>query len=484
MSRQSGRNRRRVTWGRALAVGAGAGVAAWGLSRAARARPAPLPEGPPHRIVVLGGGFGGTSFLSELHRRLGRQSRLHVLMVDRNNVNLITPLLYQVATGVLDPDHVTYPLRPRVRQLGARFQESVVQGIDLDARQVITDDGPIPYDTLVVSLGSVANFFGMRDIAERALTLKTLGDGITLRNRIIDVFEEAAVTSDPARRAELLTFDIVGAGATGVEFATALDGLIDRVLLRDYPEIRADEVRIRVIEALDHVVPEMSPRVSHLVANRLGSRNIQVLLNKSVAGLDDGRLRTRDGSLLAAGTIIWTAGVRSNPIVANLPGDHARGGRIGVNEFLQLPDHPEVFCIGDNTYFADSDSPRGVPPNAPAAIQMGQATARNVERALRGWPLEPFKYVPRGELLALGRNHAVVNTHGILFDGWPGWVVWRAYYLYALMDSENRAGVVTDWAFAYLARRRESGRLICAPAMAEEEGITPEAAIRMGQTNL
>lgn len=484
MRRQSGRSGRGASWGRTLAAGAGVGVAAWGLSRAVRPRPAPLPDGPMHRVVVLGGGFGGTTFLSELHRRLGSQPRLDVLMVDRNNVNLFTPLLYQVATGMVDPDHVTYPLRSRVRRLGARFQESAVQGIDLDARQVVTDDGPIAYDTLVVSLGSVANFFGMREIAERALTLKTLGDGIALRNRIVDVFEEAEVTQDPERRAELLTFDIVGAGATGVEFATSLDGLIHHILLRDYPGIQPEEVRIRVIEALDHVVPEMSPAVSRLVAKRLEHRDIQVLLNKAVTGVEDGRLRTKDGSLLAAGTIIWTAGVRTNPIAGRLPGGHARGGRVCVNEFLQLPDRPEVYCIGDNTYFPDGESPRGVPANAPAAIQMGQAAARNVEHALRGRPLEPFQYVSRGELLALGRSHAVVNTHGILFDGPPAWVLWRAYYLFELMGMENRAGVLTDWAFAYLARRRESGRLVCQPAMAEEEGVTPEAAVRMGQTNV
>ncbi|NLC58747.1 MAG: NAD(P)/FAD-dependent oxidoreductase [Armatimonadetes bacterium] len=429
--------------------------------------------------MVLGAGFAGVAFMDALWEALGPQPRIDLRLIDRNNFKLFTPLLYQVATGLVSPDNISYPVRRRTRRRGARFQESLVQGIDLEARRVLTDDGPVPYDTLVVALGSVTNFFGMQDVARHALTLKTLGDGITVRNRLIDAFEEADVTTDPERRRALLTFNIVGAGATGVELATAIDNLINLVLLRDYPGINAEEVRIRLIEALDRAVPEMSEGVCRFTAKRLAERHIELRLGDPVVGLEGDRLRTRSGNLLPPGTTIWTAGVRANPVARGLPVEHGQGGRVVVTDTLQLPGHPEVFCVGDNALITDPATGRPVPPNAPAAIQMAQATARNVARRLRGEPLQPFRYHFKGELLSLGRNHAVLHLGGLLLDGFPAWVVWRAFYLTELMGMENRVGVMADWAFAYLSRLRESGRLICEPALAEEEGVMPTLAGRM-----
>ncbi len=461
----------RLMW--RMAAGAGAGFAAWQLSRRVR-QGEPLPEGPPHRIVVLGAGFGGMAFLEEIHRRLGIQQRLDVLLVDRNNFNLFTPMLYQVATGLVDPDHITYPLRSRVRAAGARFQESVVQGIDVPNRRVLTDDGPIPYDTLVVALGSVTNFFGMREVARRSLTLKTLGDAVTLRNRIIDAFEQADVTPDPWLRRELLTFNIVGAGATGVELATSIDNLVRLILLRDYPKVQPDEVRIRLIEALDRPVSEMSPGVSELAGRHLRERQIELLLGTPVEGIDGSRLRMADGSTLFPGSIIWTAGVHANPVVGSLASPQGPLGRVEVTDTLQLPGHPEIYCIGDSALTCDPNTGRPVPPNAPAAIQMGESVARNVERHLRGGSPQPFRYRYEGELLSLGRNRAIVHYKGLLFDGFPAWVLWRGFYLGQLMGWENRVGVLTDWLFAYFARRRESARLAVEPALLQEEGIVPE----------
>lgn len=462
-----------------MAAGAGVGLAGWQLARRAR-RPRPLPQGPNHRVVVLGAGFGGIAFIEELHRRLGTQQRLDVLLVDRKNYNLFTPMLYQVATGLVEPDHITYPLRDRVQRAGANFQESIVQDIDLEGRRVITDDGPIGYDTLVVAVGSVTNFFGMQDMARDSLTLKTLGDAIAIRNRIVDLFERADVTPDPEQRRELLTFNVVGAGATGMELATAMDDLFRVVMLCDYPHIRRQDVRIRMVEAQDRAVPEMDAGVSRLAVRNLQARGIQLLLGVPVAGIEGRRLRLKDGSLLAPGSTFWTAGVRANALVNGLPADHGHSGRVKVDDFLQLPEHPEVFCIGDVAEIADPRTRRPVPPNAPAAIQMGQWTARNIEALLRGAEPEPFRYRFEGELLSLGRNRAIVHYHSLLFNGLPAWVLWRAFYMSQLMGWENRAGVFTDWIFTYFTRRRETARLTFELSPVEE-GII-RGGPQMGET--
>ncbi|MBI3944928.1 MAG: NAD(P)/FAD-dependent oxidoreductase [Armatimonadetes bacterium] len=464
---------------RNIALGAGAGLIAWQAARRLRA-PEPLPDGPRQRLVVLGAGFGGMALLDALHERLGRQPRLEVLLLDRNNFNLFTPMLYQVTTGLVDPDNITYPLRARVRERGARFQESVVQGIDLDARCVLTDDGPVGYDLLVVALGSVTNFFGMDAVARRAFTLKTLGDGVALRNHVIDRFERADVTADPERRRELLTFNIIGAGATGVELATSLESLFEQIMLRDYPNVRREEIRIRLVEAKDRALPEMSPGVGQLATRRLAERRIQLLLNVPVVGIEGGRLRTGDERLLAPGTNIWTAGVRAHPIVAALPGDRGPGARVRVNEFLQIPGHPEVYCIGDAALVTDPETGTPVPPNAPAAIQMGRAVAASIERSLRGQPPQPFRYRFEGELLSLGRHRAIVHYRGLLFDGFPAWALWRGFYISQLMGWENRVGVLTDWAFAYLARRRESARLAFLPERVEASASEQLSVSRRG----
>lgn len=410
------------------------------------------------RVVVLGAGFGGMSAARTLATQKDGED-LDVLLVDRQNFHLFTPILYQVATGGVTPDNVAHPIRYVARNKGFRFQESTVESIDVENRQVHTDDGAIPYDYLVVAVGSTTNFFGIDAVQEHSLTLKTLGDGIGIRNRVLDALERADVEQDPEARRALLTFVIVGAGYTGVELGSSLRDLLMTVLLKDYPTIRPEEIRVMLVEAVGRVMTGFDDSLVESATKTMREKGVEIRLNTPVNRVEPEGVYTADGELIPSATVIWTAGVRANALIGDLPGQKGRDGRVSVNDCLQVEGHENIFVIGDSAAYVMPGEERPLPANAPIAIAAGKTAGKNVLHALRGEPLEPLKYRREGQLVALGRNNAVVELFGkVKVTGLLGWFMWRAVYFYKLTGVKNQLGVLLDWAFG-LAGTRETNTL-------------------------
>src|SRR5690606_23900724 len=286
------------------------------------------------------------------------------------------------------------------------FLMAEVQGIDLEQRQVLTSRGPLPYDYLILAAGSQTNFFRMESVEAHAFELKTIGQAVTLRSHILRLFEEAQREPDSERRRAMLTFVVVGGGPTGIEFAGALAELIYGVLVKDYPRMDFSEVRIVLLEALDRLLPAFPEALQTYARQRLEAKGVEVRLEAAVVRASPNRGYLKDGTSIPTRTLVWTAGVRAHDLVQHLGVATARGGRVVVEPTLQLPGHPEVFCIGDLAYLED-DEGKPLPQVAPVAIQQGEHAARNLRRLLAGQPLLPFRYHDRGTMVTIGRNAAV-----------------------------------------------------------------------------
>lgn len=402
-------------------------------------------------VVVAGAGFGGIAVLNAL-RDAGLDGA-DILLIDQHNYHLFTPLLYQVATGSVDDQHIAYPLRPFCAGIPAEFLCTTIRGVNLVDQVVETDAGRIRYDYLVLALGSQTNYFGMHEVEREALGLKTIPAASSIRARIIDSVERAAVASDPEERRWLLTFAVVGAGATGVELVASLDDLLRNNLLPYYPSLRGEEPRIVLIEAMDTILPGTTPRMRAIAERRLKDLGIDIRLKTAVAGVRNGALVTRAGDEIAAATLIWTAGIRPNPVAASLPVEKSRDGRIVVDEYLRIPSAPNVFALGDNAFVPDQNSGAPLPANASVAVREGAAVGRNLVRLLTGHPLEPFVFRSPGEMIALGRGHAAATIGPVAFGGLPAWLVWRVFHLSQIMGVRSRVGVTLDWTAALLSRR-------------------------------
>jgi NADH dehydrogenase len=404
--------------------------------------------------VVLGGGFGGLHLVRRLERRL-RRGEIELTLVDRQNYHLFTPLLYQVCTGELPPHAVAYPLRDATAPAGFRFLQSEIAAIDLDKRSVGTADGELRYDHLVIALGSVTNDYGIPGVRENALPVKWLADAEALKRHVLDIFEAAATESDLARRRELLTFVIVGAGPVGVELSSSLRDLMDHTLRRIYPSIDFyNDVAIHLIESAERVIPGMDPRLSRIAMKRLEQQRIRVLVRTLVSEITPGAVHTKDGAQLRARTIVWSGGVKVNPLVAMLDLPKAKDGRILVDDRFRASGRDDVLALGDAAYFEHRG--KGLPQLAQVAVLQAPAAARNVAALVRGEAPRPFVYQRKGDLVALGRTQAgaeLVGLGGIVMGGFPAWTVWRINYLMQLLGVRNRGTLLLEWILSYFAGR-------------------------------
>jgi NADH dehydrogenase len=419
--------------------------------RSLRLRDASAAHG--RNIVVLGAGFGGLNAAAELLHRLPPASGWRITLVDRHNYFLFTPLLYHAATGLVDPSSILFPVRTLSHAENFSFREATVQAVDLRRQVVHLDDGQLSYDHLVLALGSVTNFFGQEEQARAALTIKTAADAVSVRNRIIDAFEAADIAEGPEERRKCLTFVVVGGGATGIELAGAIRGLVTGTLARQYPHVRPEEVRIVVFEALQEILPGLPRELAAYSAQRLGELGVELRLGCPVARVDRDGLTTREGERVPSRTVIWAAGVRPAPIAERLEVPRLKNGRIEVDEHLQVRGVPNVYALGDIAACLDPESEKPLPPTAQVAVQQGKALAEILLARLERREAPPFRYAPQGELVSLGRHDAVAEVKGVRLTGLPAWVLWRAVYLTKLMGFRNRLSVALDWSFAYLYQR-------------------------------
>lgn len=404
-------------------------------------------------VVVVGAGFGGLRAARALKR-----APVNVVLVDRHNYHLFQPLLYQVATAGLEPEEIARPVRAILRgQKNFDFRMTEVTGLDLVERRLVTTAGPIDYDYLILAIGGETNFFGLESVRRHGFGLKDVGEAVSIRNHVLQCFEEAMLERDPERRRALVTFVVVGGGPTGVEMAGALSELIRLVLVKDYPRLEVKDVRVLLLEATDRVLAAMPERLREAAVDTLLRKHVEVRFAAAVAEYDGARVRLRGGDVIPARTVIWAAGAQAAGLAGRLGLATARQGRLLVEPTLQVPGRPEVYVIGDAAYLESDGQP--LPMMAPVALQMAETAARNIRRQLRGEPPQPFRYRDPGSLATIGRNAAVAHIHGIQFKGFPAWVAWLVVHIIQLIGFRNKLLVLLNWAWDYFFYER-GARLI------------------------
>jgi len=396
------------------------------------------------RVVILGAGFAGLGAVREL-----RLAPVEVTWVDRNNYHAFLPLLYQVAAAELEPDAIAYPARTILRAWrNTRFLLAEVSELDLAGKTVGDGQHRLAYDFLVIALGSAHNFFSIPGAVEKAYPLKTMREGVLLRNQILRCFERASTETDAEARRRLLTFTIVGGGPTGVEFAGALAELVRGPLERDFPELNLREVRLLLIESEPVLLPHTPTRLRDYTQHRLARMGIEVLVDSKVSEVTADFVLLKGGKRISTATVIWTAGVQGAPQAKQWGLPLGRGGRVVVEPTLQLPGHPEVYVAGDLAYVEHEGKP--LTQIAPVALQEGTTAARNICRQLSGQRAEAFRYRDRGTMVVIGRNAAIAQLRGgHNCTGWPAWLLWLGVHLFNLIGFRNRLVVMINWAWDY-----------------------------------
>ena len=401
------------------------------------------------RVVILGCGFGGLWAAQGL-----RKAQVQLTVVDRTNHHLFTPLLYQVATAGLSAPSISAPIRHILSgQRNATVLLGEAAAVDVAARKVRLEDGEdIPYDRLIVATGSINTYFGHDDWAASAPALKTLEDAMDIRRRVLLAFEHAERETDGARRAQWLTFVVIGAGATGVELAGTLAEIARRTLHGEFRRFDPRNTRVVLVEGTDRVLPPYPPELSEKARLQLERLGVTVWLGKRVTGIDAEGV-TLGSERISSRNVLWAAGVTSSPLGRSLGAPVDRSGRVQVAPDLSVPGHPEIFVVGDLA------AVEGVPGIAPAAKQMGRLAAKNVVLSLKNGQTLPFVYRDYGQLATIGRNAAVAMIGRLHFSGYPAWLLWLLAHVYFLINFRNRLTVMIDWAWAYWTFER-SARIV------------------------
>jgi NADH dehydrogenase len=400
----------------------------------------------PTRIVVLGGGFGGLHTAIHLEKLLGDDPDVQITLVSHDNFFLFTPMLHEVAASDLDITHIVSPIRTLLKRTAVFIGD--VESIDLDDRRVRVAHGfdrhrhELAFDHLVVALGSITNFYGLPGLEQRALTMKTLGDAIHLRNRVIATLEEAD-TECQGDNDGLLTFVVAGGGFAGVETIAGLNDFV-RDGLRFFPRISPDRVRMVLVHSGPVILPELGEKLGVYTQRRLRERGIDILTNARVARLSDLGVQLADGTSIPSRLVVWTAGTSPHPLIHELPCLLDRG-RIVVEETLAVPNRPGVWALGDCAVVPDPRTGKPHPPTAQHALREARTVARNIAGAIRGRPPEKFTFRTIGQLAAIGHRTGVARIFGFNFSGFVAWWLWRTIYLSKLPRLEKKVRVAIDW---------------------------------------
>jgi NADH:ubiquinone reductase (H+-translocating) len=402
------------------------------------------------RVVIIGAGFGGLNAA----KALANKPSVEVLLVDRENYHLFQPLLYQVAAANIEQEAIAYPLRGLTRHWrNTHYRMAEVRSVDLERREVLTEDGTLPYDYLILAAGAVTNFFGNVTVERAACDLKYLHDAVDLRNHILTCFEQAAKEDDAEKRGALMTFVIVGAGPTGVEYAGALSELVRQVLTKDYPDVPVSQARIVLVDATEHVLATYEQPLQDYAIQRLNKIGVEVMLGKLVVDANDREICFKDGTRIPARTLVWSAGVKAAPLAETLGVERKQAGRVVVKPDLTLAGHPNVYVIGDMAYLEQDGAP--LPMVSPVAMQGGKYAGKHILASMKGKVLPPFRYFDKGTMAVIGRGKAVARIFGLNFRGFPAWVVWLALHLYYLIGFKNRLIVLLGWAYDYFTYDRK-----------------------------
>jgi NADH:ubiquinone reductase (H+-translocating) len=435
-----------------------------------------------HRVVILGGGFGGLNAARSLKR-----ADADVTLIDRRNFHLFQPLLYQVATGGLSPGEIASPLRYVLnRQKNTRVLLGEVVDIDVARREVVLkDNSRIPYDTLIVATGSTHSYFGHPEWAALAPGLKTVEDATEIRTRFLLAFERAEKETDPEERRANLTFVIVGGGPTGVELAGAIGEISRDTLKNDFRRINPADANIFLIEGTPRLLPPYPPALSEAAERSLIKLGVQTRTGSMVTGIDENGVTVNSGGKeirIAAKTVFWAAGVQASPLGGILAAHTGlkldRAGRVPVEPDLSIAGHPEILVIGDLAAFQQDG--KQLPGVAQTAIQQGHYAAKLIEHRLRGEKARPFHYFDKGNLATIGRNHAVADIGPFKFSGFLAWLIWLFIHLLNIVEFESRLLIAMQWAYDYFTHNR-GARLITGEWASRDEALGPKSFHETGR---
>jgi NADH:quinone reductase (non-electrogenic) len=432
-----------------------------------------------HRVVVIGGGFGGLQAVLRL-----RRAQVEITLVDRRNFHLFQPLTYQVATGALSPGEIAYPLRAifkrsrNVRVLMAEVADFDLENRELRLRSVAGVPAPasLAYDTLIVAGGSRYSYFGHEEWREHAAEVKSLESALVVRSRLLSAFEAAEEEVDSEQQARWLTFVVVGAGPTGVEMAGQIAELAHDSLRREFRSIDPSTARILLVEATDRILTSFPPSLSAKAERSLRKLGVTVLTARTVVEVDSAGVVIADGAgqseRVGARTVIWAAGVTASSLASRLAeltgAERDRAGRVTVEPDLTLPGHPEVFALGDMVRVKGADGePVTLPGVAPVAMQQGRYTAGVLRARLHGKHSAPFRYRDKGNLATIGRASAVADIKGLRLSGFLAWAAWLVVHLWYLIGFQNRLLVVIRWSFSFATHGR-GARLITELAQTDD----------------
>lgn len=397
------------------------------------------------RVVIVGGGFGGL----KLARKL-KNDNFQIVLLDKNNYHLFQPLLYQVATAGIEPSAISFPFR-KIFKKRKYFHIRICEAQRVIPEQNIleTSIGAIEYDYLVIATGCYTNYFGNDKMALHTMSLKTTAEALYNRNQVLESFEKAQNTSDLKEREKLMTFIIVGGGATGIELSGALAEMRKFILPQDYPDLDIQQMRIVLIDAGPRLLSAFSEKSSAEVQDYLAKKGVEIKVDSKVVDYENDLLTLGDGTSIPSTNIYWVAGVKANSIEGLPQNAYGPGNRLNVDTFNKVAGTNNVFAIGDTALMISEDYPRGHPQVVQPAIQQAKLLVQNLNNIEKGLPLKPFVYHNKGSMATIGRNNAIVELKNIRFGGFPAWAVWLFIHLMSIVGVKNRLFIFIDWMWSY-----------------------------------
>lgn len=404
-----------------------------------------LPETDLPRVVVIGGGFAGLSFVKKL-----KNKEVQVVMIDRNNFHQFQPLLYQVATSGIVPDSIAFPFRKQFKHYkNVFFRMADVLKIEVDEKQVITDIGTVNYDYLIVATGSDTNYFGLEDVQANSLGMKSIQEALDIRSLILQRFEKAVVTSDDETRDALTNFAVIGGGPAGVETVGAIAEFKKYILPKDYPDLDTSMMSIYLIESNDSLLKGMSQKASEKSLRYLKELGVNVHLNTRVTSYDGLFIQTNIEKKFNARTVIWTAGVKGSAPSGLDEKCFAGGNRLLVNDYSEIIRCTNIYAIGDIASMVSDAYPYGHPMVAQVAIQQGDLLAKNLLCQMEGKSLKKFEYRDKGSLATVGKRKAVADIGRFKFGGYFAWLLWSIVHLMSISGFKNKLFVGINWMWSY-----------------------------------
>lgn len=416
-----------------------------------------IPPTSKKRIVIIGGGFGGLSLAKSL-----RNSDFQVVLIDKNNYHAFQPLFYQVATAGLEPGSIAYPFRKIFANYqNFYFRMAEVISIDATKKTVCSSIGEVNYDYLVLATGATSNFFGLKNVEEKSMPMKSVSEALDIRSLLIQNFEKAILSKDIKEREALMSVVIVGGGPTGVELAGAIAELRKDILPKDYPDLDIRGMDVHLVEANNRLLTGMSAQSGHRAYDALNEMGVDIWLDTRVSDYDGTTVTCHNGKTLFGSMLIWAAGVKG-VVPGGIKASHIKGGRILVNEFNEIQGLQDVYAIGDVALMITEIAPTGHPMVAQPAMQQGVNVAKNLKRKLSNQAPIAFVYKDLGSMATIGRNKAVTELPRFKMFGWFAWMAWLFVHVYQLVGFRNKIIVLISWAQNYFRHARDL-RLIIRP---------------------